>query len=316
MPRKSFVLRSATPSMRTAVSSRVSSSVSSRFFAVTSLVTLVALAPLAIAAQGCSADVEPTTGDTPPAATVAGGTTSPAPTPGTPDQTTPAPKPADDPGPEPAGCGSITKDKDGFFKRQTAKSDYVAFVPSSYSGKPTTLVVGMHGCGDSAQNFATWGVNPAKTRKTQTHIGISIGGKDGKCWDTRADAALVEAAIADISTCFYVHQQKVVLAGYSSGGILAYNMGLGDADKYAGVIIENSGLGNVAPASAKRKIPVAHTARLSDDSFPIARVRSDWSKLEAAGIPLQKREAPGTHDGTSDDWSDWLLPKIDGWKAP
>jgi hypothetical protein len=39
-------------------------------------------------------------------------------------------------------------------------------------------------------------------------------------------------------------------------------------------------------------------------------------KLEAAGIPLQKSEVEGTHDGTSDDWADYLLPKIGAWKAP
>lgn len=272
---------------------------------------------VALAATACSADTD----ETPvPTQNVTGGTSGdPAPGGTTPDPggtTTPPPKPADDPGPAPAGCTGITKDKDGFFKRTTAQSDYVAFVPKTYAGTPTTLVVGMHGCGDSAQNFATWGVNPAKTRAAQTHIGISIGGKDGKCWDTNADQAKVTAAIADISTCFYVHKQKVVLAGYSSGGILAYRMGLGDAAKYAGILIENSGLGGAVPTKAAWKINVAHTANNSDSEFPLAKVQADWTKLEAAGIPLQKRNVAGTHDGTSDDWSDWLLPKIAAWKAP
>ncbi len=273
-----------------------------------------------IALLGCSADA----GDTvsgPPASTVASSPTDP-PADGTtpaPTQTTPTPtppKPADDPGPAPAGCTGITKDKDGFFKRTTAKSEYVAYVPKSYAGKPTMLVVGMHGCGDSAYNFATWGVNPGTSRDKQAHIGISIGGKDGACWDTTADQPKVTAAIADIATCFYVHQQKVVLAGYSSGGMLAYKMGLGDAKKYAGIVIENSGLGNASPAGAAWKINVAHTAHDGDTSFPLAKVQADWAKLEAAGIPLQKRNVAGTHDGTSDDWSDWLLPKIGSWKAP
>jgi predicted esterase len=278
------------------------------------LVSTAIAAPLA----GCAADAEIVSGEAPPAATVAEAPgESP---PGTPQagnpQTAAPPKPADDPGPAPAGCTGITKDGAGFFKRQTAKSDYVAYVPKGYSGSPTTLVVGMHGCGDSAYNFATWAVNPAKTRQTQTHIGISIGGKDGKCWDTSADVEKVTAAIADISTCFYVHQQKVVLAGYSSGGILAYRMGLTNADKYAGILVENSGLGGASPSAATWKINVAHTANDGDTAFPLAKVKADWAKLEAAGIPLQKRNVPGTHDGTSDDWSDWLLPKIAGWKAP
>jgi len=275
----------------------------------------VVVVGLVVAASvvGCAGDEEPSAPAPSPSTTSAQTPSEPEP-----PQTiaAPAPKPEDDPGPAPAGCAAPTKDKNGFFTRTTAESDYVAFVPASYAGAPTRLVVGLHGCGDSAMNFASWGVNPGKTRKTQEHIGISIGGKDGKCWDVANDHAKVRAAIADISACFYVHQQKVVLAGYSSGGMLAYRMGLGDAGRYAGILIENSALGGADPGDAEWKINVAHIAHTSDGSFPIARVKGDWAKLEAAGIPLQKSEVAGSHDGTSDDWSDFLLPRIASWKAP
>src|SRR5262249_34135421 len=139
---------------------------------------------------------------------------------------------------------------------------------------------------------------------------------DGACWDTNKDGDKVIAAIADVASCFFVHQQKVVLAGYSSGGILAYRLGLGQASKFAGILIENSGLGGVSTSGVGWKINVAHSAHRGDTTFPLAKVQADWQKLEAAGIPLQKRDVDGTHDGTSDDWSDWLLPKIAAWKAP
>ena len=266
---------------------------------------------------GCSSD--DSTGDgteTPAAVPTTNGTALPTPDQPAPVVTRPTPQPgADNPGPKPAGC-TVTKDTDGFFTRTTAKSPYVGFVPKSYTGQPTTLVVGIHGCGDSAKNFATWGVNPGKTIDTQDHIGISIGGREGQCWDLNADSDKVTAAIADISTCFYVHQQKIVLAGYSSGGMLAYKLGLTSKTKYAGIIIENSSIGNASPAGAAWKLNVAHIAHTGDDNFPIGGVRSDWAKLEAAGIPLQKSEVGGGHDGTSDDWSDFLIPKIAKWKAP
>jgi len=174
----------------------------------------------------------------------------------------------------------------------------------------------MHGCGDSAMNFATWAVNPYDSRQKQNHIGISIGGQDGNCWDTNKDAEKVLAAIADISTCFYVHQQKVVLAGYSSGGILAYKIGLAQSAKFAGILIENAGLGGAQPSGAAWKINVAHIAHKDDSAFPLAKTQAEWAKLEAAGIPLQKKEEEGDHNGSSDDWSGFLLPKIATWKAP
>jgi len=290
-----------------------------RFFtnnlrSVTLLLAALLAAPSAV---GCAAEATAAPEDVKPA------TVAEAPAaehddeePSAPPTFAPPPKPADDPGPAPSGCTDITKDKDGFFKRKTAKSDYVAFVPKSYAGEPTTLVVGMHGCGDTAYNFATWGVAPYKTRQTQKHIAISIGGKDGTCWDASADVDKVTAAIADISKCFYVHQQKIVLAGYSSGGILAYRMGLAPGASYAGILIENSALGGASPDRAAWKINVAHIAHVGDTTFPLARVQADWAKLEAAGIPLQKSAVAGTHEGTSDDWTDWLLPKIAAWKAP
>ena len=276
---------------------------------------------LSVGVAGCSSsddDAGNGTESRAPSSTVNGSEQpSPTPTTTTPAVTPPTPTPsADKPGPAPAGCTGITKDKDGFFTRTTPQGSYVGFVPKSYAGKPTTLLVGIHGCGDSALHFAQWAVNPYKTIATQDYISISIGGRDGQCWDTKNDEPKVTAAITDISTCFYVHQQKVVLAGYSSGGILAYKMGLTQSAKYAGIIIENSGLGGTAPSGASWKINVAHIAHLNDDSFPIAGTRADWAKLEAAKIPLQKKEVPGTHDGDTLDWADFLIPKIASWKAP
>jgi predicted esterase len=277
--------------------------------------SLLGSAALLLAA-GCSSESDGTTGDPVPSPVVAESPAEPTPPAAPPAATPPATAPVDDPGPAPAGCGAITKDKDGFFTRTTATASYVGFVPKSYAGKPTTLVVGMHGCGDDAMNFATWAVNPWDTRGAQAHIGISVGGKDGSCWDTNKDQDKVLAAIDDVSKCFYVHKQKVVLAGYSSGGMLAYKLGLSQASRFAGIIIENSGLGGAQPTAAKWKINVAHIAHKNDGNFPLSGVHGDWAKLEAAGIPLQKSEVDGEHDGNSDDWNSFLLPKIAGWKAP
>jgi len=280
------------------------------------LFSLFGCAALVLAA-GCSSESDGPTGE-PATAPILAESPQPSPEPTAPPAatTTPAAAPVDDPGPAPAGCGPITKDSDGFFTRTTSTGSYVGFVPASYAGKPTTLVVGLHGCGDDAMNFATWAVNPWDTRGKQAHIGISIGGKDGSCWDTNKDSDKVLAAIDDVSKCFYVHKQKVVLAGYSSGGMLAYKLGLAQSSRFAGIIIENSGLGSAQPSAAKWKINVAHIAHKGDNNFPLSSVHGDWAKLEAAGIPLQKSEVDGTHDGDSEDWNTFLLPKIAGWKAP
>ena len=225
-------------------------------------------------------------------------------------------------GPKPTATCPVTKDSSGFFTRGSGASSYVAYVPASYDGStPTRLIVGVHGCGDSAYNFATWGVNPYDTRSSQTHIGISIGGQDGNCW-TAADDAKVLAAVADISSCFWVHQKKIVLAGYSSGGELTYRLGLSQASHFAGLLIEDSGLyaANNNPdgllANAAWKLNIAHLTHTSDTTFPLAQVKADWTKTTAAGFPLITDETAGTHDGTSTDWANWLIPQSAAWSAP
>jgi predicted esterase len=265
-----------------------------------------------------------TTGSTP-------GTPSGTPTPGTgaaspPATSTPPATAPIDPnagaGPKPTATCSISKNSAGFFTRTSSASSYVAYVPASYNGAaPMRLIVGLHGCGDDAMNFATWGVSPYDTRGTQDHIAISIGGADGRCWNASDDAKVL-AAVDDISSCFWVHQKKIVIAGFSSGGELAYRVGLSQASRFAGILIEDSGLyaANGNPdgllASAPWKVNIAHLTHTSDPVFPLAQVKADWVKTKAAGFPLATSETPGAHDGTSIDWAGWLIPQSESWLAP
>lgn len=219
----------------------------------------------------------------------------------------------DGPGAPPGDCGDLQKDDDGFFRRDSGKSEYVAYVPDSYDGSPTPLVIGLHGCGDDAANFATWGVAPYDGRKAQKHLAIALDGASGggDCWDA-SDLPKIAAAVADLAKCVYVHRKRVVVAGYSSGGILAYREGLEHAGSYAGILISNSVLGDATLLTkASRKIPIAHRAHTEDDVFPIDDVRASWTKIEAAGFSLTKDEVSGGHDGTSDDWL-WLLERAAG----
>ncbi len=242
-----------------------------------------------------------------------------------PKPATPPPPLQPDPGPPPATTCSVQKDGDGFFWLTSSKSAYVAYVPASYSpSAPMRVIVGMHGCGDDALNFAKWGVNPFPTRAKQQHIGISVSGESGnnKCWSMGGDDDKVLAAVEDLAKCFWVNRSKVVVAGFSSGGQLAYRVGMMKASSFAGILIENSGLYAAGAPSASLiagaawKIHVAHRARTSDSVFPIAKVKADWQSLSAAGFPVVTSELAGGHDGNSDDWASWLIPQSASWVAP
>ncbi len=102
----------------------------------------------------------------------------------------------------------------------------------------------------------------------------------------------MQAAVEAVSKCFWVHQKKVVLAGYSSGGELAYRVGLEDAAHYAGIIIEDSGLyaagtpADTLLANAAWKLNIAHRTHTSDTTFPLAQVKADW---------VRRRSPPAFH---------------------
>lgn len=233
------------------------------------------------------------------------------------------------PGPAPTRTCSYTKDADGFFKlvTKTGGIDYWVRLPPTYtSTKSYPMLVGMHGCGDNAKNFATWALSPWNIRSTQAHIAVSVGaGRDGQCWTASTDEAKILAVVADVRQCFWAHQRRIVLAGYSSGGIAAYYTGMRNARQFAGILIENSSLQSAfgvgtptdnALNAAGWKINVAISARTGDEYFPIAQVRTDKSKLTAKAFPVQYRELAGGHSGTSDDWTGFLLTKYSTWRAP
>ena len=241
------------------------------------------------------------------------------------DATVTPPAPIDDPGPPPTATCPVTKDAAGFFTRAAGSAKYVGYLPAGYDGKkPVRLVVALHGCGDNAYNFATWGPNPYDTRATQQHIGISVDGASGSggCWSMGGDDAKVLAAIDDAMSCFWVHKHEVVLAGFSSGGELAYRVALMHASRFSGLLIESSAAydssSNEAAliAGASWKLPIVHVQHSADTVFPLSGVQADWARLTAAGFPLQTRVTAGAHDGTSADWAGWLLPKTTGWLAP
>jgi predicted esterase len=227
---------------------------------------------------------------------------------------------ADDPGPPPGAC---VFDKGELFERDSGKSKYVVYVPPSYDGSPTRLLVGLHGCGDTAQNFAEWAVNPYATRAGQKHIGISIDGASGggNCWSVGNDAPKVLAAIDDVAKCVYVHRKKITVGGFSSGGILAYSVGLSHASRFAGILVENSALSSTGEAGdliakASWNLNLAHLARTADSVFPISKVRNDWATLKASGFPTETRELPGGHDGDTESWAGWLIPRMESWQSP
>jgi pimeloyl-ACP methyl ester carboxylesterase len=212
----------------------------------------------------------------------------------------------------------------------SAAGPYSLYVPATYDASHKTaskVLVWSHGCGGDAYGDA-WAVSPGGS---QSWITVSVGGRDGDCWDPNGDTALVIAALDDVKRRLNIDPRKVIIGGYSSGGDLAYRTAFYNAKQFAGVIVENTSpfrdtgsSQSSSLAAAAWKLNIVQLAHVSDPTYPIAGVRTETDAVKAAGFPLTRIERAGTHwdadttsSGTNYDMRTYLLPYIDqGWLAP
>jgi predicted esterase len=307
----------------------------------------IALAELT-KADGCravGAIVVPGSGPKAPASPGGGGSKPSSPpaapgspsAPGTPETTPPAKAPI----PQiPTAPLSFTPEVP--FQVSDPGGFYWADVPAGYDSSnrtETELFVWMHGCGgESGGDIYT--VSPETVGEAATPrnwISISIGGRDGECWDPNTDVPLVFAALEDAETHFNIDRHRVFIGGYSSGGDLAYRTAFYNSSLFAGLLAENTApfrdTGSTAAASlaaATTKFHVVHLAHLQDDEYPIGQVRGEIAQVEAAGFPTELIEEYGDHynepeeivdghlvGGTDNDLIFFLLPHLeDGWRSP
>ncbi|HEY0252421.1 MAG TPA: hypothetical protein VGC41_12890 [Kofleriaceae bacterium] len=215
-------------------------------------------------------------------------------------------------------------------------------VPASYDAThqtPMTLLVWLHGCDGYGSGDIDM-ISPALNSDPQDWISLSVGGREGDCWDPDADMAKVTTALARLKTHFNVKPDGVVLGGYSSGGDLGYRLIFDHTDLFAGLIAENTSpfrdTGSTQAeslAAATWKVNILHLAHLDDTTYPIAGVRAETDAVIAAGFPLTRIERHGGHyddankkvypgssqpvPGTTADLQTYLLPAIDaGWHSP
>jgi predicted esterase len=255
--------------------------------------------------------------------------------------------PTTEPAPAPAPTGPVCVPSIGPIAYPVEKPfhvcgsgvEYFGFVPASYN--PSTsmpLLIWAHGCGGEAEGDA-YNVGSYADEPGKGWLALSLGGRDGGCWNPLAGSEqLVMAALADFESHFNVNPKRVILAGYSSGGDLAYRTGFRHSSTFAGLLIENS-----APfeqtesteeeslaAATNKTLHIVHLAHEQDETYELANVESEVAAVKSAGFPITLVKRPGTHfdepgaivngkavPGTDADVQTYLLPHIeDGWESP
>jgi phospholipase/carboxylesterase len=134
---------------------------------------------------------------------------------------------------------------------------------------------------------------------------------------SRAADAL-RAFLAAIEERYAIDRRKLVMAGFSQGGVMAYLIALSNPERFAGLVAMSSWLppplvAALPPSDARARLPTLVQHGDADEIIAVPRARQSVESLRALGVPLTYREYGMGHaisDASIRDLSTWLEEKV------
>jgi polyhydroxybutyrate depolymerase len=157
--------------------------------------------------------------------------------------------------------------------------NYILHVPPGYAGKPTPLVINMHGFLSSASQQETWTEMNGVADSENFIVAYPNGAGTPSSWNagscceysdtSRDDVAFISAVIDDIAQSTCLALDRVYATGMSNGGFMSHNLGCNLSDKIA-AIGPVSGVLGIAPVDCMpgRPIPVMEFHGTADPLVP------------------------------------------------
>jgi phospholipase/carboxylesterase len=207
---------------------------------------------------------------------------------------------------------------------------HTAHIPAGDGPHPT--VVALHGWGASAHDLL--GLAPFLHRGEalvlcpQGSVRVPIGpGLEGYGWfpitggappdasALRRGSDAVAGFLEEARARYPMDPRKLVLLGFSQGGVLAYDLALREPGRYAGLVALSSWL--PAPLLPRRQpehegFPTFVTHGTEDPMIPVQRGRESREALLSLGVNLTYREYEMGHEIRPEalrDLVDWLDDK-------
>jgi phospholipase/carboxylesterase len=166
----------------------------------------------------------------------------------------------------------------------------------------------------------------------QGEFEVEIGAINGYGWyhmrpGSQPDSAKIDAAvdqlrefIDDASARYPVDPRKVVVAGFSQGGMMAYNLAIRWPERFAALVgiataFPESLASRVTNHEALQKLPTMVQHGRADQAIDMTRARKSIEALRELKVPVTFREYDCGHEVAADgvrDLSTFLIDKVAG----